>query len=347
MNISVCMIVKNEEADLAASLQSVQKYSDDIVVVDTGSTDRTKEIAQQYTDRVLDYAWHDDFAAARNFAIDSAKNDWVLILDADERVTRFNAKSVNKLEKTPKVLGRAKVVSRFSEDGSDTPDATYMVRVFNRQHYHYDGVVHEQVVPRTDIPRKLQELDIVVEHDGYLPSHIEGKQKMERNQRLLQAAIREEGEQPYLLFQLGRTYVTLGQHKQAAELFQKALAREPDKRKEYVHDAVQSLGFALINDGRAREALALAEYEPMLGRSANYRFMMAHVYMNNAQFDRAVQLFQSCVGDKTATKEGINSYLSYYNIGVIYEVSGNIEEARAYYERCGAYAPARERLAQM
>ena len=82
--LALCMIVKDEEAHLGCCLESVKGLVDEIVVVDTGSTDRTVEIARQYGARVFSYGWHDDFAAARNVSLSHAGADWILVLDADE-----------------------------------------------------------------------------------------------------------------------------------------------------------------------------------------------------------------------------------------------------------------------
>ena len=90
MTISVCMIVKNEEKNLAACLDCLQGITDEIVIVDTGSTDATKEIAAKYTDKLYDFAWVDDFSAARNFAFSKATMDYIYSADADERLDEEN-----------------------------------------------------------------------------------------------------------------------------------------------------------------------------------------------------------------------------------------------------------------
>ena len=86
ITISVCMIVKNEEAQLRACLDSIKPIADEIVIVDTGSTDCTKAIAAEYTDLIYDFPWIDDFAAARNFAFSKATKDYIYTADADEVV---------------------------------------------------------------------------------------------------------------------------------------------------------------------------------------------------------------------------------------------------------------------
>ena len=86
ITISLCMIIKNEEAVLARCLNSILELMDEIIIVDTGSTDRTKEIAAKYTDKIYDFAWNSDFSAARNFSFSKATMDYIYVADADEPV---------------------------------------------------------------------------------------------------------------------------------------------------------------------------------------------------------------------------------------------------------------------
>ena len=90
ITISLCMIVKNEEAVLARCLDSLKPLMDEIIIVDTGSTDRTKELAARYTDKIYDFTWQDDFAAARNFAFSKASMEYIYTADADEMLDEEN-----------------------------------------------------------------------------------------------------------------------------------------------------------------------------------------------------------------------------------------------------------------
>ena len=100
IRISACLIVKNEEAVLARCLDSICDLVDEIVIADTGSTDRTKEIAANYTDKIYDFAWVDDFAAARNFVFSKAEMDYIYSVDADEVLDDINRKRFLMLKKT-------------------------------------------------------------------------------------------------------------------------------------------------------------------------------------------------------------------------------------------------------
>ena len=104
--VSVCMIAKNEEQYIEQCLRRLLRYNMEIIVVDTGSTDRTKEIAARYTDKLFEFEWCDDFSAARNFAVSKASNNWVLILDCDEYVQEIDvAKLRTCMQKYPKNVG--------------------------------------------------------------------------------------------------------------------------------------------------------------------------------------------------------------------------------------------------
>ena len=100
ITISLCMIVKNEEAVLARCLDSVKEVVDEIVIVDTGSTDKTKEIAAQYTGLVYDFAWDDNFSAARNASFARATKDYILWLDADDVLLPADRQMLGQLKQT-------------------------------------------------------------------------------------------------------------------------------------------------------------------------------------------------------------------------------------------------------
>ena len=99
LKISACVIVKNEENNLPSWLNCVKRFADEIIVVDTGSTDNSKKIAADANAKVFDFKWQNDFAAAKNFAIDKAKGEWICFLDADETITKATIDKVRPLLK--------------------------------------------------------------------------------------------------------------------------------------------------------------------------------------------------------------------------------------------------------
>ncbi|MDE5718002.1 MAG: tetratricopeptide repeat protein, partial [Lachnospiraceae bacterium] len=152
------------------------------------------------------------------------------------------------------------------------------------------------------------------------------------------------GPDPYLSFQLGQCYRRLGDAENAFRSFDAGLSMEVDPSLDYVKTMVESYGYTLLDLKRAQEALGLAELYDVFAERADFVFLMGLVYMNNGLFDAAVTEFKKSTTIEEFSVDGVNSYKAYYNIGVIYECSGRIEEARSYYRKCGGYQPAKERL---
>jgi len=342
------MIVKNEENNLDRCLNSIAEYVEDIVIVDTGSTDDTKKIAEKYTSKVYDFKWCNDFSKARNFSISKASNDWVLILDADEVIYEFDKEKIEKfININSKVVGRIKRINPF-EDGKEIKKYIERVnRVFNKNYFHYEGIIHEQVVSKDGSQYSMKSIDIEADHIGYLNEVINGTNKLERNIDLLMEAIKSNPNDPYLYYQIGKSYYRKKDYNKAYDSFSKSVELCTDFRFEYTEDLIESYGYALLKCEKYTEAMRLDEYKNYYGDSPDYNFIMGLIYMNNGKFQQAVEYFETCIGEKEGKIEGINSYQPNYNIGVIYETLGFKEEAFGFYQRCGEYLFAKKRIEKM
>ena len=155
VKISLCMIVKNEEDVIARCLDSVSRCVDEIIIADTGSSDRTKEICRDFTDKVFDFDWTDDFAAARNFSFSKATGDYLMWLDADDVVSSENIGLLKELKKTlaqknPDVV-MCRYVTSFDENG--TPLFSFFrERLLKRTaNFKWEGFIHECISPRGNI----------------------------------------------------------------------------------------------------------------------------------------------------------------------------------------------------
>ena len=345
MKISVCMIVKNEEVFLQECLDTMRRYVDEIIVVDTGSTDRTKEIALDCKAKVYDFAWCDDFSAARNFSLDKASHDWVLILDADEVITTFDRQQIKSvMEADSPIVGRIKLINLVTDATGEKRHSERISRFFNRKLFRYEGCIHEQVVRIDGKPYDTVNVDITVEHSGYTEEVIQRTDKIMRNINLLQQSLQREPEDTYLLYQLGKSHSLAKIFTEAIHYFTQALGSPLDYSLEYVAELVESYGYALLNSKRYAEALCLTHYEQYYSESPDYLFMLGLVYMNNGMFSKAIESFSRCRESKEGKTEGINSWLPAYNIAVIYECLGQMEEATLYYQQCGNYPAAIKRL---
>lgn len=340
------MIVKDEEGVLGGSISSAKQLLGvrDIVVVDTGSKDRTREIAEEEGARVFEFEWIKDFSAARNFAASKTENDWIIWLDADLTVTEADMGAVGRLIDDISCIG---VVTWFELADNSAHNNSQM---YNRLGHSFEGIIHEGLSAIKGIQSRWVPIPIVMEHSGYLPDAQHSQGRFERNASLLEMALREKPDDPYYLFQMGKCYNIHTDNKaKACEYFEKALAQSPDIHLEYVYVAVETYGYALLNTGRYEDALQLLyKYYPHYKKNPNFRFLAAHIYQNNGMFIEAVEQYESCLGANVMPDpRGITSYLSYYNIGVVLECVNMIEDAVGMYEQCGDYGPAKARLREL
>lgn len=222
-SITLSMIVKNEEKYLEGCLKSVENIADEIVIVDTGSTDSTIEIARRYNAKIYNFKWINDFAAARNFALEKSTGDWILYLDADERL---NEKSISEFREAAllnKKYGiRCKVVSENSF--KKNKQVFEYVRFFrNDPAIKFEGKVHEQIEP--SLSKNNYEIltsAIQIDHLGYNIPDEELIIKAERNLILLMDEMKRNTS-GYILFQIGQTYLVLGKKDEAIPYFRKSV----------------------------------------------------------------------------------------------------------------------------
>jgi len=340
------MIVKNEEAFLGTALKSVKTVLglDDIIVIDTGSTDNTKAIALENDAGVFDFKWVDDFSAARNFSADKSKNDWIFYIDADEEVKEADISDIHSL------LSNANNIGMISLTDLNTGRRSALARLFNRTVYSFEGSIHEQLRAIDGSKNPVyKDVGISMLHHGYLPEHDKVNAKLERNERLLLKELKKHPKSLYLLYQLGKCYFCNDRDLQkACYYFEKAVTAGVDVSIGYTYDLIECYGYALINTGQYENALSLMnEFFIHYNSNVQFRFLSGHIYQNNGLFVEAVESYESCIGADESDSNGITSFLSYYNIGVILECVGMIEDAIEMFKNCGDYKPALKRLAEL
>lgn len=341
--ISVCIITRNERDNLKECLSRLKFYDVEIVVVDTGSTDDSKEVAAEYTDSVYDFAWCDDFSAARNYAAGKAQTDWILMLDTDEFVEEWDVKKCERLiQQNENKAGRIYLRNRFLSDGQEQVSKEMVTRFYNRRLFHYEGKVHEQIVALDGADYDTYSIPFTAIHTGYMGGMEERKKKAKRNLDLLEKELEEHPDDPYTLYQIGKSYYFIQDYEQAIYYYEQTFTQDLNPKLEYVREMMSNYGYALLNTNQMQKALDLEGLLDDLGDSSDFRFMMGLVYMNNAMFEQAIESFVFASQLKDCVVEGVNSYLAYYNIGVIYECLGNVQEAMCYYNKCIGYEPAEQ-----
>lgn len=345
--LSLCMIVKNEEENLKNCLSKVSILVGEIIIVDTGSSDNTKKVAKEFGAKIYDFKWCNDFSKARNFSISKASNDWVSVLDADEFVLNFNKDIVYEFISNPENENKVGRIQRINimEDSNGSKNYIERVnRLFNKKYFCYDGIIHEQLVALNGKEYKTENVDISVDHVGYTKDELNRTHKLKRNIDMLQEALKNNTRDPYMYYQLGKSYYMLQDYSKASLYFEKALDFQLDFRLEYVENLVETYGYSLVNSERYSDALILENCYEIYSNSADFNFIMGLIYMNNAKFTKAVECFLECTKFNQSKVEGVTSFIAYYNIGVIYEVLGFKEKAIEYYSMCGDYEAAKKRL---
>ena len=209
LKLSICMMVKNEEPNLKRCLESIQPLMNtietELIIVDTGSTDNTVEIAKKYTEHVYYKEWFDDFSGMRNHTISFATGDWILILDADEEMIGSEKLGVLLPKiKNPDIKIVSMYVHSVINDDVDLIAPANSARVFRKGNIQYKGIVHNMPITSGDVYPS----DIKLLHYGYLATDEELiKRKVNRTVTLLLKALEDEPNSEYYHFQLSQSYV--------------------------------------------------------------------------------------------------------------------------------------------
>ena len=352
--ISVCMIAKNEEKHIEKCLAAIRSHAAgsvelEIIVVDTGSTDRTKEIAARYADKVLDFAWVNDFSAARNYSISQASYDYILSLDCDEIITQLDLDQLFALIKQhPEAVGFIAIDNHYFSNQTDTVYRDRLGRFFHRDFFHFDAPIHEQVVHKR-IGTRYESYDapIAVDHVGYLGSIEALRPKVERNNTLLFQELEKDRENPYLYFQIGQSYNMIYDYENSYKYYKEALNYDIDPAEEWVQMMIIAYANALLHTGREVDALQLEAIYDAFAGTADFLCMMGRIYLANGQYVKAMMEFVKAIHCPVARENGTNSFLPTYNIGLINEMMGDIPTALTHYRNCGEFPLALQKIEEL
>lgn len=269
-NISVCSIVKNESKNIEKMLSSVKKYGFEIIVVDTGSTDNTKELALKYTNRVYDFEWCDDFSAAKNYASSMASNNWILFLDADEWIDSIDLEETDYfIKKYPNAVG-----SVWMDNLTGTPEnpgpvsRIHIERLYDRRRFHYVSPIHEMIAPKFGNEMDNLIVNITLGHSGYQMDDETRKRKFERNLSMLMKEYASDSDNPYLCYQIGKAYQMVYDHRNAYEYFAKGMSYNPDEELDYVCAMKNCLNveFSALSKGKISVIIPCYNVEKWINR---------------------------------------------------------------------------------
>lgn len=303
--VSVCLIAKNEEEFIGRCLASVKPIAHQIVVVDTGSTDRTVEIAKQHGAEVHHFKWNDNFADARNAAHEHARGDWVLILDCDEELPGESHEKLWRDLSDPTVLGYRIPITNLHESNNSV---TFVPRLFrNAPALFFVGRVHEQiyasvVARKNDWGMEAKLGTAMIVHHGYDPGLVKRRQKVKRNLALMERAIAEMPNESALLMNYGLDLVNDGRLEDGLEQYRKAFSVMASHRSESVLPEVRErlitlFGVHLVKAGRFEELMEVmnSKLAADTGPTASVHFLSALGRMKLNQYEAAIPHLRQCI----------------------------------------------------
>lgn len=224
--LSICLITKDEESNIGKCLNSIKHISDEIIIVDTGSTDNTVKIAKELGAKVYYKKWENDFSKARNYALSHCTKEWVLMIDADETISYDDCNKLKKILDTNEYLDG--IYLRLCNFISDIIiNETASLRVFkNNINHKYIGRLHEQIyfsIIENNPKAKLMTTDIVLNHFGYDHNHVDMGKKIQRNIEVLEGSTEKEKD-GFFFFNLATEYSKLGNLEKAKENYLLAIS---------------------------------------------------------------------------------------------------------------------------
>lgn len=299
--LSVCMIVKNESANIADALASFTPFADELIVVDTGSTDNTKEIAAGFTSRIYDFEWINDFAAARNFAMSKASKSYHLWVDADDR---FDSENQHRIESLKTDFDGKKAFYFILENRQNdiARSSCRQLRCFPlAEGIRFERPIHEQAFE--SVMKAGLELvfpDIVVVHLGYMTREVRVA-KAKRNLAMMEKEIAQGSADGGVYFFLALTCAPLGRKQEAMEHMAEALERF--EREGYNHHLIPD-GYlfqakvALETGDHDKSLRNLAAVESLAGENPLYNYQIGILYQRMGRHHKAVEALKKVCGKK-------------------------------------------------
>lgn len=337
MKISLCMIVKNEEKYITQCLKSASLLVDEIIIVDTGSTDNTIAIANEYHSKIIQIPWENDFGKARNHSLAQATGDWILVLDADESLYIEDIQKLKDILEKTKANGIGLKFHNFIDEGSEENYNTHMgVRIFRNHCFHYQGAIHEQLLPiNNTVAINIEPTDVRVRHFGYLKSN-SGKKKRERNIPIIQKLLDENPQDSFQLFNMGNEYMSDDDYSKALYYFEKAYENK-DTTLAYCPHLIFRRAICLNYLKRDEESLAiLGEGVMLYPKCIDYEYLRGRIYKAHKQFSLAIASFEKCVSNGVAPLNltflsDTEGFRSFVELGHIYFLQDDFANALSYY----------------
>lgn len=345
--LSLCMICKNEEAHIKDCLKSVVSIVDEMIVVDTGSTDKTVDIAKEMGAKVFIHQWDNDFSKARNIGLNKAKGKWILFLDADERLHSEDANKVRPLLERNDHMASGfycKMINFVGDSVNDShTEVVPVLRLFRQnKDVRFQGRIHEQIGGdlRNHFP-SLQVLytDIRINHYGYLTQIVRNKKKVERNLKLLLQQVKDEPENAFHHYNLAGEWIRSNEYEKALEELQLSKSLCQIETMGFGHLVIKKEVSCLFYLKKFKDAYHLCEKE--VKRFPNYPDLL-FLYGQSAVLCHEIEKAEKIFMDILTIKD-IPPYYSYdatvivkkapMELANLYSRQQKKEKAKQYYQQ--------------
>ncbi|MBW2993231.1 tetratricopeptide repeat protein [Candidatus Woesearchaeota archaeon] len=339
--LSLCIIAKNEQDFLEQCINSVKMIADEIIVTDTGSSDKTKEIAEKLGAKVYDFKWCDDFSAAKNFCASKASHEWILFLDADEAVSGKDLQALKELANNKDADGFAFKMRNYFKENIKTQKATNdqyneskdyagwheaeIIRLFrNKKEIYFSSIIHESVA---DSIRKfkgiIKQAGIPIHHFGYALKK-RSEEKTEKYIKMQEKQIQQTPHSPKPYYELGAIYLKQNNYEKAIASFEKAehLLETQDKLlliHQYLYHDLGKAYFKTGNFEKAKQAFEKAEKTDKNNYST--QFFLGLIHDENNKYPDAVKHYEASITINPQNPSALR------NLGIIYLKHKNHKKA--------------------
>lgn len=348
-NVSLCMIVKNEERVLGACLESAMPFFTEVRIADTGSTDATPSIIEASGALMVDFPWTQSFSEARNASMQGATGSWIFWMDADDTLPlECGRRILEAAANAPADIIAFTLPVRFTDEGPHSGVQVDHVKLFrNLPGVAFEGRIHEQIIAslqRVSPGGKIARLEAYVLHSGYDTSEEGQARKRERDDTLLKLDLADRPGHPFVLFNLGMTAHFNARHEEAVSWFEQCLEAS-GSHESHVRKVYALMGGSLRQLGRIQESTeCFLKGLEVVGDDPELHFFLGQLASDTGNWEAARFHYEACLAVDTSAfyssfDRGIQGFKTFHNLAGVESASGNYARARELFLKALASAP--------
>ena len=339
IRLSLCMIVRNNAAIIEQCLLSIRPWVDEMIVIDTGSEDDTALLAERLNARVYHHPWNESFAEARNESLKYARGEWIFWMDSDDLISPGIGRELRELvdgKHDPETLGYVVQVHcpAVNEQGFESATIVDHVKLFrNRPEIQFEFHIHEQILPSIRrLGGRVEFTDLYVVHANSDQSQQGKASKIKRDLNILQKDLAERPNHPFVLFNLGMTYLDDEQFQQAIEYLQRCVTFS-DNSESHLRKAYALLVSAQMQLGRYEQAWQTCRAGlELFSEDHELLFRAGSLHHHFQRYQEAIQAYRDVLAHNSArhfdsVDQGILGFKTHHNLALVFLDIGDLNSA--------------------